>query len=127
VISHYSMIVTFFGHGFDVPALQRRFPGVGMDHIHLDLCPALRKVGYRGGLKRIEKQFGIERSPETDGLSGFDAVRLWRSYYRMGNDAALERLIAYNREDCVNLVPLAEAAYKRLKRDTLHIEPSLAI
>ena len=126
-ISHYSMIVTFFGHGFDIPALQSRFPGLRMDQIHLDLCPALRKVGYRGGLKRIEKQLGIERSADTEGLSGYDAVKLWRSYLRMGNESALEKLIAYNREDCVNLVPLADAAYKRLKRDTLHIEPALAI
>lgn len=127
IISKYSMIVTFFGHGFDIPVLQRRFPGLRMDQIHLDLCPALRKVGYRGGLKRIEKQFGIERSEETAGLGGYDAVKLWRSYMRMGNESALEKLIAYNREDCVSLLPLAEAAYKRLRRDTLHIEPALAL
>lgn len=127
IISNYSMIVTFFGHGFDIPVLQRRFPGLRMDQIHLDLCPALRKVGFKGGLKRIERQLGIQRSPETDGLSGYDAVKLWRSYYRMHNEDALEKLIAYNREDCVNLLPLAEAAYKRLRRDTLHIEPALAI
>jgi uncharacterized protein YprB with RNaseH-like and TPR domain len=127
IISHYSMIVTFFGHGFDIPVLLRRFPGLRLDQIHLDLCPALRKVGYKGGLKSIEKQFGIERSPETEGLTGLDAVKLWRSYLRMGNEDALERLIAYNREDCVNMLPLAEAAYKRLRRDTLHIEPALPV
>jgi uncharacterized protein len=126
-ISRYSMIVTYFGAGFDLPVLQKRFRGLVLDQIHLDLCPALRKVGYRGGLKAIEKQFNIKRSPETEGLSGFDAVKLWRSYYRMHNESALERLVAYNREDCVNLMPLAEAAFKRLRRDTLHIEPSLAI
>lgn len=127
IISNYSMIVTFFGHGFDIPVLQRRFPGLRMDQIHLDLCPALRKVGFKGGLKRIEKHLGIKRSSETEGLTGYDAVKLWRSYYRMRNDDALETLIAYNREDCVNLLPLAEAAYKRLRRDTLHIEPALAL
>lgn len=127
IISHYSMIVTFFGHGFDIPVLQSRFPALRLDQIHLDLCPALRKVGLKGGLKKIERQLGIERSPETVGLDGFDAVRLWRSFVRMGNDEALERLIAYNNEDCVNLEPLAEAAYRRLRRDTLHIEPALSL
>jgi uncharacterized protein len=112
-ISRYSMIVTFFGTGFDLPVLQRRFPGVVLDHIHLDLCSTFRLIGVRGGLKRIEQTFGIERSPETQGLSGYDAVQLWRSYLR-GKDSDLERLIAYNREDVVNLEPLAQIAYSRL-------------
>jgi uncharacterized protein len=119
LISRYSMIVTFFGAGFDVPVLQRRFRDLRLDQIHLDLCPTLRKIGYRGGLKRIERELGIHRSPETAGLSGFDAVRLWRRYDVLGDDRALERLIAYNREDCVNLERLAEIAYQRLERATL--------
>lgn len=113
VISHYGMIVTFFGAGFDLPMLQKAFPNLRLDQIHLDLCPTLRRVGLHGGLKKIEKALGIERSPETDGLNGMDAVRLWRAH-RLGSDTALERLIAYNREDVVNLERLAEIAYKRM-------------
>jgi len=112
-ISHYSMIVTFFGAGFDLPMLERRFPGLRLDAIHVDLCPTLRRLGLRGGLKKIEKTLGLARSEETDGLGGMDAVRLWRRYQR-GDDRALETLIAYNREDVVNLQPLAEFAYKEL-------------
>lgn len=116
LISRYSVIVTFFGTGFDIPVLERRFPGLGLDQIHVDLCPLFRHLGVRGGLKKIEKEHGIERSPETEGLNGYDAVQLWRKHLR-GYSGSLERLIAYNREDCVNMEPLARVAIERLKAD----------
>ena len=117
-ITHYSMIVTFFGAGFDIPMLKKRFPDVIFDHIHLDLCPTLRRIGLRGGLKSIEKQMGMNRGEDTDGLSGLDAIRLWHRYTKLGDDQALETLIAYNREDVVNLEKLAEHAYFELRRGT---------
>jgi uncharacterized protein len=113
LISHYGMIVTFFGGGFDLPMLQKAFPNLRFDQIHLDLCPTLRKIGLFGGLKKIEKAVGIDRPEETVGLNGMDAIKLWRAH-RLGSDSALERLIAYNRDDVVNLEKLAEIAYKRL-------------
>lgn len=118
IISHYSMIVTFFGTGFDLPVLQRRFPDLKFDQIHFDLHPALGRLGFRGGLKRIEKELGICRSEQTDGLNGRDAVRLWRRFERYGDQDALDTLIAYNREDVVNMVRLAEIAYEGLFRST---------
>ncbi len=118
IISNYSMIVTFFGSSFDIPVLQKAF-GVRFDQIHLDLCPTLRRCDIRGGLKGIEKQFGIQRSPETDGMNGYDAILLWRRYERNRDEEALERLIAYNREDVVNLERLAEIAYERMQEQTL--------
>ena len=120
IISNYSMVVTFFGSGFDIPVLQKRFPGLQLDQIHLDLCPALKRVGIRGGLKSIEKSLGIKRSPLTEGLNGYDAILLWRQFERNRNESALERLVAYNREDVVNLERLAELAYDRLQDDTLN-------
>ena len=121
-ISHYSMIVTFFGTGFDLPVLQKRFRGVLLDHIHIDLCTTLRFLGVRGGLKAIERQLGIARSPETADLSGYDAVRLWRAH-RSGNSKALDLLVRYNREDTVNLERLAVYAYARHRRDLLNAPP----
>lgn len=118
IISHYAMVVTFFGSQFDMPLLQKRFRGQWFDQIHIDLCFALRKLGYKGGLKRIEKELGIARSEETDGLSGRDAIYLWQAY-RRGHDASLERLIAYNREDVVNLETLADIAFTRLSASAL--------
>jgi uncharacterized protein YprB with RNaseH-like and TPR domain len=125
IISQYGMIVTFYGAGFDLPMLQKRFPGMRLDHIHIDLCFALKQLGIHGGLKKIEKQLGIGRSDETDGLSGLDAIRLWRRYDQLNDDRALETLIAYNREDVVNLVNLAEFAYDRLWKQTRHRRPSI--
>lgn len=115
-ISHYSMIVTFFGSGFDLPVLARRF-NLRFDQIHLDLCPTLRKMGLRGGLKKIEKQLGIDRG-DLAGLNGYDAVQLWRRHLR-GSETALERLVAYNREDVVNLERIAEYTYREMRRATV--------
>ena len=127
IISHYSMIVTFFGGSFDVPVLEQEFRGVRFDQIHIDLCPTLAQVGVRGGLKKIEKQLGIERSPETEGLTGRDAVFLWRKYQQRRDEAALDRLIAYNKEDCVNLEKLAEFAYDKLRATTYPKSPQLSL
>jgi uncharacterized protein YprB with RNaseH-like and TPR domain len=108
------MIVTFNGGSFDLPVLKRSFRGLEMDQIHVDLCPLLRKLGYRGGLKRIEAELGITRPEGIAGLTGFDAVILWRRYFGLHDHNALERLIAYNREDCVNLERLAEIAVRKM-------------
>lgn len=118
MIRDVSMLVTFYGSAFDVPMLKRRFPQVEFDQLHLDLCFAFRKIGVRGGLKKIEKHFEIARSDETDGLSGYDAVRMWNAYLR-GSERALETLIEYNREDVVNLQTLARICYSKLEEDTL--------
>lgn len=114
VISHYSTIVSFYGSAFDLPMLEKRFRGLKFDQIHLDLCFAMKKLGIKGGLKKIEKQLGINRNVDTDGLDGRDAIRLWREYER-GSERSLKTLIAYNRDDVVNLETLAEIAYTRLR------------
>jgi uncharacterized protein len=117
-ISHFSMIVTFFGLGFDVPMILKRFNGLNMDQIHLDLCPTFRDVGIKGGLKKIEKQLGINRGEDTDGLTGYDAILLWRRYEMARDESALETLIAYNREDVVNLEALTQIAYDKKREAT---------
>ncbi len=114
LISRYSMIVTFFGASFDVPMLQKRFPDIRFDQLHWDLCPSLRTVGLRGGLKSIEKQLGINRG-ETDGLTGFDAIKLWNRYKRFGDSEALDLLVEYNRQDVVNLETICHVGYDKLK------------
>jgi RNase_H superfamily len=77
----------------------------------------LHRLGYRGGLKRIERQWGIIREDDVVGLNGFDAVLLW-ARYRCGDAAALERLMAYNRADVVNLEVLLKRGYD-MARDQL--------
>ena len=116
----YDGFVTFFGTGFDLPFLKRRFPvleNVFADRLHIDLCPLLKRLGHTGGLKRIEQSLGIARVPEADGLNGMDAVRLWRTYRQGGRHAegALHQLLAYNKEDVVNMKTLLEYAQPRLR------------
>lgn len=113
-IGEYRLIVTFFGAAFDLPVLRRRFPGVQFHQLHVDLCHALRRLGLGGGLKHIEAKLGIARSPETKGLDGWDAVRLWREW-EAGSRHALELLKRYNAEDVVNLETLMQYAYRELR------------
>ena len=70
---------------------------------------------YKGGLKRIERQIGISREDEIEGMSGYDAVRLWREWRTRKNQAALDLLLAYNRADIENLALLLAFTYQRLK------------
>jgi uncharacterized protein YprB with RNaseH-like and TPR domain len=108
------LLVTFNGSRFDVPFLRRAFPRMRLDQLHLDLMNPLHRIGFWGGLKRIERRLGIQRSDETAGMGGGDAVRLW-SEYEAGDEDALDTLVAYNREDVVNLEPLAEFAYSSMR------------
>jgi uncharacterized protein YprB with RNaseH-like and TPR domain len=106
-INRYPLLVTFSGTCFDLPVIRRHFGAITENHIHIDLRYSLRWLGYRGGLKVIEKQLGIERSPETHSLDGWDAVRLWHEY-RHGSREALELLKKYNGEDVRHLENLLE-------------------
>ncbi len=110
-------IVTFNGKRFDVPFLEREF-NVSLDVPHIDLMYGFRKLGIHGGLKKIEKRLGLARGDDIDGLGGYEAVKLWRSWER-GNRDALDRLLAYNRADVENMIPLAEEAYQRLRASTM--------
>jgi hypothetical protein len=63
-----------------------------------------------GGLKRIERQLGIERPASVRRYTGYDAVKLWRAF-RRGRKDALEPLARYNLCDAVNLQTLLRSAY----------------
>jgi uncharacterized protein YprB with RNaseH-like and TPR domain len=108
-IAHYPLIVTFNGRSFDVPFL-RHFLGVHLDQAHIDLRFVLAGLGYRGGLKNCERQFGLDRKDLAD-VDGYFAVLLWRDYERNGDTRALETLLAYNILDVVNLAALMPRAY----------------
>ncbi len=113
LIDRHSLLVTYNGAMFDLPVLRAHFCREPINVLHIDLRYPCRRLGLRGGLKRIEETLGIERPVEVRGLNGWDAVRLWAEY-RHGSREALERLIAYNRADTVNLRALMDHAWSRL-------------
>lgn len=114
-----AILVTFWGTGFDIPFLKRTFPNLQLNQMHVDLCYVLREVGYRGGLKSIERQLGLQRSNATSGLTGLDAIRLWREY-QAGRETSLDTLLEYNGEDVRNMSELLAIAYKKMAHKLVH-------
>jgi uncharacterized protein len=112
-LASYDLIVTFFGSGFDLPFLKAQYPNLLLDHPHIDLCFAARRLGLTGGLKKIEVDLGCYRPTTLNGLTGWDAVRLWEEW-QLGHSASGELLIQYNEADCKNLESLANLIYHRL-------------
>lgn len=116
-LAGYKYLITFYGSAFDIPFLLRSFHGVRFDIPHFDLCLAARRLGIKGGLKKLEAMFGITRSDAVKGLDGYDAVKLWE-YVKRGSLEARELLLAYNREDTINLLNLADILYQKLREST---------
>lgn len=108
------LLVTFNGAGFDLPFVRGAFPSARLPHAHLDLLSCARRLGWKGGLKAVERRLGIARDLETRVIAGRDAVRLWRTFERTGSTNALRLLVGYNRADCENLEPVARACVARL-------------
>jgi uncharacterized protein YprB with RNaseH-like and TPR domain len=116
-IEQFPLLVTFNGSQFDIPFLRTHFPEARLDQAHIDLRYVLASLGYRGGLKMVERTLGLRRDPTIQGVDGFEAVRLWRRY-RRGDRGALEKLALYNLTDVVNLVELVETAVRLKSRLT---------
>lgn len=95
-------LYTYNGSRFDLPFIRNRL-GVDLRQLctHRDLMYDCWRNNLFGGLKRVERQLGIER--KLPDVSGYDAVRLWWRYVNDSDAAALATLIRYNREDVMNL------------------------
>jgi uncharacterized protein YprB with RNaseH-like and TPR domain len=114
------VIVTYNGKGFDIPFIEATFK-VTLPHSQIDLRYVLAQLGYKGGLKGCEKQFGLSRD-DLEGIDGYFAVLLWKEY-KKGKQSALDTLLAYNCEDVLNLEYLMHHAYN-LKLKTTGIDAS---
>lgn len=123
-IQQYRLIVTFNGKLFDVPYIERSL-GVPMPMAHIDLRFALASAGHRGGLKAIQRRFGLDRPEQVAGVDGLVAVWLWQRWERTGNRIYRDVLELYNLEDVAVLPVLLAHAYN------LHLQttpfPQLAI
>ena len=87
-VEHFPLLVTFNGSQFDVPFLRAHFPDARLNQAHIDLRFVMASLGYKGGLKVVEKGLGLRRDPAIQDVDGFEAVRLWH-LYRRGNRAVL--------------------------------------
>jgi uncharacterized protein YprB with RNaseH-like and TPR domain/predicted nuclease with RNAse H fold len=112
-LKQYSVVVTFNGAGFDLPFLKLGIKDLQLPPIHIDLRWVTRRLGYRGGLKAIEREFGIRRDTSVEDVDGYEATVLWSRYLR-GDRSALQQLVTYNREDVVHLKAIMELAYDKL-------------
>jgi uncharacterized protein YprB with RNaseH-like and TPR domain/predicted nuclease with RNAse H fold len=125
-LKKYSVVVTFNGAGFDLRFLKSAFPGITLPPIHIDLRWVCRKLGFKGGLKEIERQLGIERHSSVANVTGYDATVLWAQYLR-GEKTALNTLIEYNTADVVHLKAIMEICYDSLSQQTASfLETSIA-
>ncbi|MBD3229176.1 MAG: exonuclease, partial [Candidatus Lokiarchaeota archaeon] len=111
-IEKFPAIATYYGKGFDVPFIKKEL-GIELPKIHFDLCFLLRRLGYTGGLKSVEKQLGIPRG-DCSGLNGYAAIVLWNYYNNTNDRRYLETLLAYNNQDVLNLEPLLYKSYNGL-------------
>jgi len=104
-LSQIDVVYTYNGSRFDLPFIEARL-GVVVDRVcqHQDLMYTCWRHDLRGGFKAVERRLGIHR--ETADIDGWMAVQLWRNFSRYGDQESLLRLLAYNREDVVNLSKL---------------------
>ncbi|MFH1807438.1 MAG: ribonuclease H-like domain-containing protein [Pseudomonadota bacterium] len=128
-IAEYDVLVTFNGRCFDVPVIERQFR-MRLPQAHIDLRFVLRSLGYKGGLKVVEKLLGVAREG-LDGVDGYFAVLLWQEYQRSHDRSVLDTLLAYNVADVIGLERLLVHAYNQKLGatpfyDALTLEPPLA-
>ena len=103
-------IYTYNGTRFDL-----RFIAVSLgidlavEYHHHDLMYDCWRCNLYGGFKAVEQQLGIPR--QLKGITGWDAVLLWRRYWDYGDQNALQLLLQYNKEDVMNLKVLRERLY----------------
>ena len=100
-------IYTYNGSRFDLPFIHGAL-GTDLATLfdHHDLMFDCWSRNLYGGFKAVEQQLGIPR--KLQGVSGWDAVRLWWRYLDSGDLEALATLLEYNREDVMNLKVLRE-------------------
>jgi hypothetical protein len=99
------IIYTYNGRRFDLPFIKNKLKlDLERQFRHRDLMHDCWKNNLKGGLKAVEQKLNIGR--QTKGIDGWMAVRLWWEYINNHDITALRTLLAYNREDIVNLQTL---------------------
>jgi uncharacterized protein YprB with RNaseH-like and TPR domain/predicted nuclease with RNAse H fold len=118
------ILVTYNGTLFDLKFIKRDLKDHQMPQVHIDLRFVLRSMGYKGGLKEIERKVGLKRPKELREVDGRYAVVLWNRFVA-GDSASLSTLVKYNAADILSLRTLMDQAYNtRLEERRQHMRRS---
>ena len=105
LFSQAKMLITYNGLRFDM--IRKEFPDlIPRDLPVLDLYRFAQRLHLNTDLKTVERTTGIWRADQRSEQRG-QAIRLWTRYQEQGDIQALQHLLDYNREDTINLYPLA--------------------
>lgn len=108
-MSKYKLLITFNGGAFDLPKLKKQLV-IEIKIPHLDLKPLCVKLGWKGGLKEVEKKLNLKRPGHLYG----NPVELWKAFQASGEREYLDLLLDYNKEDIENLKGVMEKVYGEL-------------
>jgi hypothetical protein len=107
VLASADEIYSYNGSRFDLPFIKAKLGvDLGKCFKHTDLMYDCWRRDLKGGLKVVERKLAIDR--KLKGVDGYMAVRLWWDYIHNNDAEALKILLAYNREDVVNLRALRQ-------------------
>ena len=97
-----AVIYTYNGSRFDLPFIYDRL-GIDLSELfeHRDLMYRCWQNNLYGGFKAVERQLGIRR--RLTEVNGYEAIRLWWRYVNDYDEISLKQLLAYNKEDVLNL------------------------
>lgn len=111
------LLVSFNGASFDVPKVVDAFRIPTLPCPHVDLRWLCYYGNCRGGLKQIEKDLGIERPPDLEGVDGEQAVWLWQAYCDEGDREALTCLTRYCAADVLSLQVVGDRLLRSFSPD----------
>lgn len=102
------ILMTFNGKNFDLPRIEKEFPGAIPQGIQsIDLYLLAKQLGLSSDLKNLEKTFSLRRPQKANQQPG-KTSSLWKSYEKDENVDSLQSLLVYNKYDTRNLFELAD-------------------
>lgn len=117
LLTEHRVIVTYNGHGFDIPFLIKRMKKYGLDTeplesmYSLDMYRILRKYSHLPKILPNMKQKSVEvylgdSEARTDEIDGGQSIRMYREFQQSSGprrEELLDNILLHNRDDIVRL------------------------